>query len=109
MAHLDASIQLFRQGYNVKAIRPKNPYHFNPYIKRGNYARVALDILRDAGEPLPAREICLVALQRNGADNPDQKIVNRMVRAMETCLMRKVKEGQIKVDRNLQPKRFYKI
>lgn len=106
MSHLDASIQLFKHGYDVKAIRPRNPYHFNPYIKRGNYARTAMNILRDAGEPMPAREICLVALQKNGAVNPDEKIINRMVRTMESCLTRKVKEGKLTVDRNCHPKRF---
>src|SRR5579864_2275156 len=67
MAHLDASIQLIRHGYDVRSVRPKNPYNYNPYVKRGLYARVAMNILRDASEPLPAREICHIALHKHGA------------------------------------------
>jgi hypothetical protein len=106
MAHLDASIQLIRHGYDVRSIRPKNPYCYNPYVKRGTYARVAMNVLRDAGGALPAREICHIALQKHGAVNPDEKIVTRMVRAMETCLMKKVKEGKLIVDKNHHPKQF---
>lgn len=107
MAHLDASIQLIRHGYDVRSIRPKRPYYYNPYVKRGSYARIAMNILRDAAEPLPTREICCIALHKQGAVNPDEKIVKRMVRAMETCLMKKVKEGKLIVDRNHYPKQFF--
>jgi len=108
MAHLDASIQMFRHGYDVTSIRPKNRYNKNPYIKRGSYVRVALDAMRDSTKPLPVREICQIVLHKHSIPNPDEKIVNRMVRNMEACLMRKVKEGVLSVDRNCHPKCFYK-
>jgi hypothetical protein len=106
MSHLDASIRLIKHGYDTTAIRPKHPYNRNPYFKRGSYVRVALDVLREAKEPLPAREICELALQKQGLQGPNKSIVDGMVRAMETCLMKKTKEGVIEVHRGFFPKRF---
>jgi hypothetical protein len=107
MSHLDASIRLIKHGYDTTAIRPKHTYRRNPYFKRGSYARVALDVLREAKEPLPAREICELALQKQGLQGPNKTVVDGMVRAMETCLMKKTKEGVLIVDKNAFPKRFY--
>jgi hypothetical protein len=107
MTHLAASIRLIQDGHQNAYFQPRNPYKHNPHVKRGTYARVAADVLRDAGKPLPAREICVIALRRHGAVDPDVKLILKMTRAMETCLMKKVKAGILEVDRNCRPKAFF--
>ena len=46
----------------------------NPVFKRGELTRFALDILREAGEPLPVATIAARALARKGVALPDPKL-----------------------------------
>jgi hypothetical protein len=46
----------------------------NPVFQRGELTRFALDILREAGEPLPVATIAIRALARKGVALPDPKL-----------------------------------
>jgi len=106
MTHLDASIRLINGDYDVGSILPKSPYVYNPYIKRGAYGGVALNILRESQGSLSAREICDIVIRRQGGEAPGKQVLNRMIRTMETCLMKKAVKGVISIDKTGFPKRF---
>ena len=72
LAHVEAQIQ---------ALAPELPlptrhrtYQPNPYFMRGELPRVALTILREAGEPLPIRVIAARALARKDCPTPTRRI-----------------------------------
>ena len=46
----------------------------NPVFEHGELTRFALDILREAGEPLPVAAIAVRALARKGVALPDPKL-----------------------------------
>jgi hypothetical protein len=49
-------------------------YQPNPYFVRGELPRVALEILRQSGEPLPIRVIAARALARKDCHAPTRRI-----------------------------------
>jgi hypothetical protein len=62
----------------IQAIRPELPlpprrYQPNPYFARGELPRLALAIMREAGEPLGVREIAVRALASKGITLPDRR------------------------------------
>src|SRR5277367_1371992 len=72
LAHVEAQIE---------AMAPELPlptrhrtYQPNPYFARGELPRVALAILREAGEPLPIRVIAARALARKDCLTPPRRI-----------------------------------
>jgi hypothetical protein len=56
MIHVEAVLKMLQPGYDVRpiAVKRRTP---NPWFKRGTLYRRALDVLRDATEPLTAGEI----------------------------------------------------
>ncbi|THD45048.1 MAG: hypothetical protein E7774_08840 [Bradyrhizobium sp.] len=67
MRHVEAVIRMFAPDYNVRAISAKRRNVGNPWFKRGTLFRNALDILREAGEPLTARVMADRLLAAKGA------------------------------------------
>ena len=57
MRQIGAVIQIFDPAYNLRAISTKRRNVGNPWFKRGILFRAALDVLRQAGEPLSTLEI----------------------------------------------------
>jgi hypothetical protein len=65
----------------IQALAPELPlptrhrtYQPNPYFARGELPRVALAVLREAGEPLPIRVIAARALARKGCRTPTRRV-----------------------------------
>ncbi len=52
---------------------PPRRYAPNPHFARGELPRLAMDILRRAGEPLATREVAVRALARKGITLPDSR------------------------------------
>ena len=67
-AHLDAVIKMFNPSYDIEAILPKRSFEKNPAgVPKGAGGRYALSVLREAGEPLTAKDIArrvLVKLEK---------------------------------------------
>ncbi len=57
MKHVEAVIKLFDPAYNVRSISVRRRYKGNAWFKRGTLFRHALDVLREAKEPLTTRQI----------------------------------------------------
>ena len=82
-----AKLEPLLAGYHAKLaeiearIRDKAPelnlpprrYQANPYFARGELPRLAIQIMREAGEPLSVREIAVRALARKGNTLPDRR------------------------------------
>ncbi len=54
LRHVGLVLRIFSPGENLSAIPPKRPYKGE---RSKHWTRTALDVLREAGEPLTAREI----------------------------------------------------
>jgi hypothetical protein len=67
--HVAAVIRMFSPEYDVKAIAARRTYKANPWFRRGTLFRSALDIMRNAPEPLTVREIVDRMLAAKGIAN----------------------------------------
>jgi hypothetical protein len=72
LAHVEAQIQVLAPELPLPARH--RTYQPNPYFMRGELPRVALAILREAGEPLPIRVIAARALARKDCHAADRRI-----------------------------------
>jgi hypothetical protein len=72
--HVAAVIRMFSPEYDVKAIAARRTYKANAWFKRGTLFRSALDIMRNASEPLTVRQIVdrMLAAKRITNVRPDQ-------------------------------------
>ena len=91
----------------MRAIRPElfllpRRYKDNPYFVRGELPRLALQIMREAGEPLGVREIAIRALAVKGIRYPDRhamkltrlRLHQAMILSRERGIVRSVGEGK---------------
>lgn len=106
LAHLDAAIHLFKGDFDVRSIAPRRKYYPNPHFERGGYARISMDILRETTEPLTAREIAKLALERQGVHDPDSGTLERLRPLISGCMAERAKQGRVTVHGESHPKRF---
>jgi hypothetical protein len=52
----------------------------------GSCGRRGMEVLRNAGKPMTAREVALEVLRQNGDENPEPKVVQRTLNAIEASL-----------------------
>jgi len=57
LAHLDATMRLFDPDIQPGDIRPRRPHHRNAWFRPGECLRLIYDELREALEPLSARDL----------------------------------------------------
>jgi hypothetical protein len=72
LAHIKAQIQALAPELPLPARH--RTYRPNPYFARGELPRVAMAVLREAGEPLPIRVIAREALRRKDCHTPDRRV-----------------------------------
>lgn len=65
---LDAVIRMFDPDYRIEGIKPKIMRAAEDWAQRGEMTRIVLEVLRDATEPLTARDIAIVMMERRGMD-----------------------------------------
>ena len=66
LEHVRATILIFQPGYHIKSIAPKRPKQKSSYGPKGKLIRLVLEALRDAREPVSAREIAERVLTARG-------------------------------------------
>ena len=69
LAGIEAEIQAIAPGLQLP-VRFRNP---NPVFARGELRRLAIDMLREAGQPLSIRDMALGALKAKGVRFPDRR------------------------------------
>ncbi len=71
LAHIDASITIFSPETDPEAIQPKRLYRRGQYFRRGEFARLCLDVLREAGAPITTAEVVAGVIRAKGLpDDP---------------------------------------
>lgn len=99
MMHVEAVLKLLDPSFNVRQIAPRRRNQKNPWFKKGEIFRHALDVLRHARKPMTAREITEALLRLRGVE-PETKHVRYLFGGVQASLrnnegrtVRRVGEG----------------
>ena len=93
LAHLTAVIAMFNPAEDLSAIRPIRPYKPG----RERWSRTVIKVLREANEPLPAREIARRVLRARGLDPNDQARMLSISCGLQAVLGRLAARGFVTV------------
>lgn len=94
----DVIMREINPGWTMDDLKPVKKHVHKAPSRPGEIARLTLDILRDAREPLSAREISVKAMKRLGQDDADKETVERVYKAVEATLRAKLKSGLVQHD-----------
>ncbi len=97
LSHLEATIPLFKEGFDLSTIAPKQQYRRNPALKKGEVTRAAYDALRTASGQLTSREIVVQVLRLKGIEPSEAEIQNAR-NSIGTCLKKKQAQGVVVSD-----------
>jgi hypothetical protein len=70
LAHVRAVIGIVDPDFDVSTIKPMRTNKLNPFFKRGEAFLLALDVLREATEPMRPMEIAVAMLAKKGVSKP---------------------------------------
>lgn len=84
--HVAAVILMLEPSFDLAGIKPLRRNRTNPLFRKGQCARLALDVLRGADRPLTTREISLAVLARLGVPRPSWLAMRNMVPAVHVTL-----------------------
>ena len=87
LENLDATILQFEPGFKVETIQPKAFRPPKDWANRGEMTRLVLSILRQASEPLTARDIAFQLLTERALNRQDQRLL-RVMRSRVACALR---------------------
>ena len=73
LTHLDATLRLFDPQIRPEEIRPRQPRTRSVWFRPGECLRLIYDVLRDAPEPLTAREIADRIVGMKGMASGDER------------------------------------
>jgi len=103
--HVKATIWLLDSDFDIASVKPQDRRQVNPAIKRGQCFRTALEVLRQANEPLPTAEIARRVLVALGNPSPDTAAIRKMFGAIYPTLRRR--EGEmVKAYQDPKPTRW---
>jgi len=85
MRHVEAVLKLLEPGFDVRRIAVRRRNQKNPWFKRGEMFRHAIDVLRRAPAPMTAREITEALLRAQGFE-PDRKAVRSLFGSVQCSL-----------------------
>ena len=74
LANIDAAIRILSPSSEPGAIPPKRAYKRTKYFARNELARMALDLMRKAQEPLSGREIAVAIMKAKGLAMGDDRL-----------------------------------
>lgn len=100
--HLAAALLIFKSDENVAAIKPVRPHANHRGENVGTWARMALDILRQAKRPMTTREIATMIAQAR--DIKGYHGTNSIECALHLTLERRIGVGIIRLEGS--PKRW---
>ncbi len=70
LEHVRAVIKIVSPDFDISSIKPKRTNQRSPFFKRGEAFLLALDVLREAAEPLRPMEIAIAMLAKKGVLKP---------------------------------------
>jgi hypothetical protein len=71
MVHIEAVLRIYRAEWNAESVKPIRSRKASRWMNRGEGLRTALDVLREASEPLTTHEIVRLMFQRRELPEPD--------------------------------------
>lgn len=83
---LDAVILMFDPDYRIEGIKPKTMRAAEDWAQRGEMSRLAIDTLRQAREPLTARDVAINLMELRGLDQADPKLLRKMTKRVGAAL-----------------------
>jgi hypothetical protein len=86
VAAVETVIRLFDPAFEMRKISARRRVTGNPWFKRGECFRHALDVLREATAPLTTTEIVRAMLAKQGVAEPTGKQVRNMYGAIQRSL-----------------------
>lgn len=86
LEHLDQTILQFDPDYRVESIKAKAFRPPKDWSNRGQMTRIVLSILRQAAEPLTARDVALELLVERALDKNDQRLLRLMTKRVSVAL-----------------------
>jgi hypothetical protein len=97
MAHVEATIRLFRDDYDVSGIAPIIPNKAVRWRSKGYGIRLAIEVMREAGKPLTTHELALLTMERAGIAY-DLDTARDVACSLRQSLKRRVGKGVVVVD-----------
>lgn len=97
MAHVEATIRLFREDHDVSAIAPIVPNKAIRWRSKGYGIRLATDVMRQAGKPLTTHELAVLTMERAGIAY-DLETARDVAASLRQSLKRRVGNGVVVVD-----------
>lgn len=91
LAHIEAAIRLLDASIDISAIRPSRPSFKRS--QKGEVTNILLDVLREAGEPLPPRTITERVMKRRGMRVEDVVQLDVMLKRVRACLRNQRNQG----------------
>jgi hypothetical protein len=98
LENLDATILQFDPDFKVETIKPKAFRPPKDWSNRGQMTRICLSILRQATEPLTARDVALQLLTERALNREDQKLLRLMTKRVGVALRGQREKGVAKSD-----------
>ncbi|MEO8374270.1 MAG: hypothetical protein ABI471_03530 [Sphingomonas bacterium] len=95
LAHVEATIRLFKEDWDSASITPKRPKAPSRWQGKGRAIQAALAIMRAAGEPLTAREITLRAMDAKGIAVTDPDAIKASASNVTSALKRRTGRGVV--------------
>lgn len=98
LENIDATILQFEPDFRVETIKPKAFRPPKDWANRGEMTRICLSILRQAAEPLTARDIALELLTERALNREDQKLLRLMTKRVGVALRLQRDKGVVESD-----------
>jgi hypothetical protein len=89
-------IKYRKPDWQSTSVKPRRRTAHNNPIPFGNISITALEILRDASEPIRTRVIAKEILRRHGIEGPDRKLVDRISNSTGSSLRDYEKRGVVR-------------
>lgn len=70
LEHVRAVIKIVSPDFDISSIKPKRTNKLSPFFKQGEAFLLALDVLREATEPMRPMEIAIAMLAKKGVLKP---------------------------------------
>lgn len=96
LENLDATILMFDSEYKLASIKPKAFRPPSDWANRGEMARIILNILRQASEPLSTRDIAIELIASRALNRDDQKLLRLMSRRVGVALRGQRDKGRVR-------------
>lgn len=89
---LDCASEVMKEidpAWSPDRVKPAKPFVHKAPVQLGQTTKLALDILREASEPLRSREIATEVLSRDGKNDPSPADIQRVTNSVDAALRQK--------------------